>query len=89
MRLARATHVIGRVRRSQLTVESPDLLLEWIVVQKTGWRSKRELLADCRPPFPYRITEELSVIRPQFRLTLDNTPGCTIALNVPKQQYAV
>jgi hypothetical protein len=29
------------------------------------------------------------VIRPRFRLTLDCTPGCRIALNVPKQQYAV
>ena len=28
------------------------------------------------------------VIRPEFRLTLDHTPGCRIVLNVPKQQYA-
>jgi hypothetical protein len=42
-----------------------------------------------RQPFPYPITEGLHVIRPQFRLTLDYTPGCRIALNVRKQQYAV
>jgi hypothetical protein len=38
--------------------------------------------------YPIPVTSG-PVIRPQFRLTLDYTPGCRIALNVPKQHYAV
>ena len=50
--------------------------------------ASRALVESFGYSYPIPVTSG-PVIRPQFRLTLDYTPGCRIALNVPKQQYAV
>jgi hypothetical protein len=60
----------------------------WIAA--AAWRNETKV-RDSRMVgnLTLRIMEGLPVIRPQFRLTLDYTPGCRIALNVQKQQYAL